>query len=151
MIQDEREAEAQIVRMLGEKQAALMKQRTPSRICGLLTAAGRSDEWEKAFEHISLHFLKTIPGKPAHSQFHKKYREKEALKQLIKEAASRPSAVRYVMLTIDAEPRGGPGIKIVRAFPQPVGDRPDLNCLLVFADHHGTLKTARPGTTKEMA
>jgi len=149
MSQDERDAKMQAERELGLKQAALMKLNTPSRICGLLTARGRSVEWDKAFEHIAEHF-RANPLKPLHTLFQKKYRENEAVKVLIKNAAGRPSAVIWATLRIDGMPLGRPGIKIVREFAEQIGDRPDLTCLLIIADHQGKLITAYPGSRKDL-
>ena len=97
MLLDELDAKVQAERELGQKQAALMKLKTPGRICGLLTARGRSVEWDKAFEHIAEHF-KVDPLKPSHTRFHKKYCENEAVKALIKNAAERPSSVIWAKL-----------------------------------------------------
>jgi hypothetical protein len=149
MSHNDKDAEAQIVKELGQKQAALMKQNAPTRISGLLTAHGRSVEWDKAFEHISSHF-KADAGKPSHARFDKKYCDQEAVKGLIKQAANNPSSVTYAKLTIGGAPIGRPGIKIVRAFGEAVGDRPDLVCLIIMADSRGTLVTAYPGTTREL-
>jgi hypothetical protein len=151
MSQDEREAEALAVRMLGEKEAALMKEKARKRIHGLLTAPGRAREWEKALDHISLHFLKQVAGKPSHTRFIRKYCDKEAVRELIKQATSAPSHMKWVMLNIAGEPRGGPGIKIVRLFRGPIGEGHDLNCLVVITDHLGTLVTAYPGTMKDLS
>jgi hypothetical protein len=148
MSQNDKDVEAQIVQALGQKQAALMKKNTPSRICGLLTARGRCVEWEAAFEHISPHF-KANSGKPSHTRFHDKYCDQEAVKDLIKRAAGAPSSVTYTKLTTDGIPVGRPAIKIVRDFGEPVGDRPDLVCLIIVADSQGKLVTAYPGTRKD--
>jgi hypothetical protein len=45
--------ESQIVEISRVKYAGILKENTPSRICGLLTATGRNDERERAQEHIS--------------------------------------------------------------------------------------------------
>jgi hypothetical protein len=37
---------------IGVKLTGILKENTPGRICGLLTANGRSLEWETALEHI---------------------------------------------------------------------------------------------------
>jgi hypothetical protein len=149
MAQDEVDARAQAERELGQKQAALMKLNAPSRICGLLTARGRSVDWDKAFEHIAEHF-KADPLKPKHTCFQSKYCEKEAVKALIKDAAGRPSSVIWAKLTIGGMPAGRPGIKIVRDFAEPIGDRADLVCLIIIADHQGKLVTAYPGTRNDL-
>ena len=139
--------EFQAERELGKKYVALMKQNTPRRICGLLTARGRNDEWRKAFEHIALHFNSAPPGKPAHTVFQQKYRNEEAVKDLIRQAANAPSSVSVVKLTIDASPLGRPGIMITRRFPHQVGIIDDQKCLAVIADYQGTLITAYPRTS----
>jgi hypothetical protein len=149
MSQKDREVEAQVEQALGQKLAALMKQNIPRRICGLLTARGRCVEWEKAFEHVSAHF-RSDASKPSHTRFHKKYCDQEAVKDLIKRAAAAPSGVTFARLTIGGIPLGRPCIKIVRAFGEVIGDRPDLVCLIVIADSQGTLVTAYPGTTSDL-
>lgn len=150
MSQDELDAKAHAERELGQKQAALMKLNTPNRICGLLTARGRSDEWDKAFEHIAAHFRADPLNKPSHTLFHKKYCEKEAVKALIMKAAAGPSSVIWAKLKIGGLPLGRPAIKIVREFPEQIGDRADLVCLVIIADHQGKLVTAYPGAKKEL-
>ena len=123
--------------------------RIPGRICGLLTARGRSAEWEKAFEHISEHF-KFDPTKPTHTLFREKYCEEDAVKELIKRAAAAPSSVTPRKLNIAGFPIGRDGVKIVRIFAEPIGNRPDLICLLIIADLQGTLITAYPGARADL-
>lgn len=139
----------------------------PRRICGLLTARGRWAEWEKAFEHIAMHFRpmpmepwnvvevdqqsdSTTIEKPRHSLFHKKYRNERAVKELIRRAVAGPSAVMPTRLKIAGKPLGRDAVKIVRHFAEPVGDTPDLVCVVVIADSQGTLITAYPGTKKAL-
>jgi hypothetical protein len=121
----------------------------PGRICGLLTARGRSAEWEKAFEHISMHF-KNDPTKQSHTRFRRKYCEEHAIKELIKRACTAPSSVKSIKLTIAGMPIGRDGVKIVRTFAEPIGDGPDLMCLIVIADSQGALMTAYPGTKEDL-
>jgi hypothetical protein len=45
-----------VVQEIGVKLTGILKENTPGRICGLLTARGRSSEWETALEHIGEHF-----------------------------------------------------------------------------------------------
>jgi hypothetical protein len=123
-----------------------MKTNAASRVCGLLTARGRSDEWEVALEHIREHFVR-LPHKPTHSVFRAKYRDPEALKELLKRAASGPSTVVATRATIEGNPSGRPCVKIVRQFGQPVGEEPDQVCVVLIVDHGGTLMTAYPATT----
>jgi hypothetical protein len=91
------EIERQIIEAIGIKLAGLLKEKTPSRICGLLTARGRNAEWEKALEHISQHF-EPINGKPSHTLFRNKFRDTKTLKEYIRRAVSGPSAVRLSRL-----------------------------------------------------
>ena len=123
---------------------------TPRRICGLLTARGRSAEWEKAFVHISTHFRSDL-SKPTHTCFQKKYCDQEAVKELIKRAAGAPSSVRPAKLTIGSMPVGRDCIIIVRDFAEPIGDTTDLTCLIIVADSQGNLITAYPGTKKDLS
>jgi hypothetical protein len=55
--------ERRVVQEIGVKLTGILKENTPGRICGLLTARGRSSEWETALEHIGEHFG-PLPGKP---------------------------------------------------------------------------------------
>jgi hypothetical protein len=52
---------------LGKKLTALMKANAASRVVGLLTARGRSDEWQVAFEHIAEHFAPNPKDSPRES------------------------------------------------------------------------------------
>jgi hypothetical protein len=123
--------------------------RIPRRICGLLTARGRSAEWEKAFEHIALHFKNDL-GKKAHTRFRKKYCNEAAVKELILRAANAPSSVKITKLTIAGLPLGADGIKIVRTFSEPIGDSEDLTCLLIITNAQGTLMTAYPAPIESL-
>src|SRR3982751_2142726 len=87
------EIERQVIEAIGVKLAGILKDNTPSRICGLLTARGRNPEWERALEHISEHF-RPMSGKPSHAVFCKRLRDPMMLKQYIKRAASAPSTLR---------------------------------------------------------
>lgn len=119
------EMERQIVEAIGVKLAAILKEKTPSRICGLLTAKGRNLEWEKALEHISDHF-KPINGKPAQTLFRKTFRDTDTLKQYVKRAVSGPSKVKLSRLRdLDARPNGSPCLLIIREFQEPIGEEPD--------------------------
>jgi len=139
-VDDHNEAE------LGWKIAAVMKANAASRVCGLLTARGRSDEWEVALEHIRDHFVR-IASKPTHSVFRTKYRDPDTLKDLLKRAASSPSTVVATRATLEGNPSGRPCVKIVRQFGQPVGEELDQVCVVLIVDHGGTLMTAYPATT----
>ena len=119
-----------------------------NRICGVLTARGRSAEWDKAFEHISLHFAADLT-KPSHTLFDKKYRSPEAIKDLIKRAASHPSSIKSTKLRIAGSPGEVMATKIVRHFAVQIGDTPALDCLLIIADEGGALVTAYPCTQAE--
>jgi len=148
--QDDVSVRIEIERALGKARTAVMKRNAPGRICGLLTAHGRSVEWQKAFEHISEHFKAFIPGKPSHTRFAKKYCDEEKVKELIKRAAMNPSSVSFVRLRIGSAPIGEPGVNIVRFFAEVIGDRADLTCLVIFVDHHGALRTAYPANIGEI-
>lgn len=138
--------ERQVVEAIGVKLAGILKEKTPSRICGLLTARGRNLEWEKALEHISDHFTPNN-NKPAHSIFRRKFRDKDVLKEYIKRAVSAPSTVRLSKLRdADARPIGSPCALIIREFNEPLGEESDQMCLVVIADFQGKLVTAYPAT-----
>lgn len=143
MADDEVSLDRQIEASLGRKQAALLKANACTRVCGLLTAAGRSGQWEEAFKHISLHFG-SDPSKPSHSGFAKRYRDKEVLRELIKRAASAPSTVQLTKLNIDGRPVGREGVKIVRRFGESVGESPEMVFLVIITDAQGKLITAYP-------
>jgi len=144
----DKDVEAELVKARGQKLTDLIIRKAPSRICGLVSANGRSVEWEKAFSHIAIHF-KADPSKPTNTVFNKKYCDEFAVKELIKRAAGRPSSVNWTNLTLEGRPSGRLGIKIVRDFGEPVGDKPDLVCLRVLADDQGNLLTAYPVTRKD--
>jgi hypothetical protein len=140
------EIESGVIEAIGVKLAGILKDNSPSRIHGLLTARGRNPEWEKALEHISDHF-KPIPGKPAHSVFNKKLRDTDTLKEYIKRTVRGPSAVKLSRLTdAYANPNGTPCVLIVRDFREPIGEEPNQKCLVVIADFQGKLVTAYPAT-----
>lgn len=67
------------IQEIGVKLTGILKENTPGRICGMLTARGRNTEWETALSHISDHF-RPMPGKPKHSIFSRKLRNPETLK-----------------------------------------------------------------------
>lgn len=138
--------ERQIVEAIGEKLAGILKEKTPGRIAGLLTARGRAPEWEKALEHISDHF-KANPSKPRHAVFRRKFRDPDTLKIYIKRAVSGPSRIRLSRLTDGyARPTGSPCALIIREFSEPLGEEADQVCLVVIADFQGKLATAYPAT-----
>jgi len=141
----DRQVEAQI----GVKQAALLKANACSRVCGLLMARGRSEDWERAYEHISEHF-RFDPIKPSHGVFARRYCARDAIKTLLFRAASGPSNVTLIKLTIGGRPTGRSGVKIVRQFGEAIGDSPELRCLVIIVDAGGTLITAYPATEDEL-
>jgi len=128
---------------LGEKRTAMMKANACSKICGMLTAPGRSWEWDEAFEHISEHF-RPIPAKPTHTIFQRKYRDSERLKGLIRNAAAHPSTVKLTLLTIDGIPSGAPAIQIGRQFRELIGEEDGQICLRIISEEKGRLITAYP-------
>jgi hypothetical protein len=141
--------ESQIIEIIGVKYAGILKNNTPSRICGLLSAKGRNDEWEHALEHIGDHF-RPMPGKPSHSIFSKRFRDSDALKELVKRAVSAPSTTRLSRLTLPARgPVGAPCMLIMRNFKQQIGIDADQTCLVVVADFQGKLVSAYPTTKNE--
>lgn len=140
------EIERQVIDAIGVKLAGLLKDNTPSRICGLLTARGRNQDWERALEHIADHF-RSIPGKPNHSIFCKRLRNRDTLKQYVKRAASAPSTLRLSKLTdLFGRPIGAPCMLIIREFKEQLGEEPSQTCLIIVADFQGTLVTAYPAT-----
>jgi len=142
------EIERQVIEAIGVKLAGLLKDNTPSRICGLLTARGRNAEWEKALEHISDHFH-AMPEKPQHSIFSKKLRDPTTLKQYIKRAASAPSTLKLSKLTEFGRPVGVPCLLIIREFKEQLGEESAQTCLVIVADFQGKLVTAYPSTPEK--
>jgi hypothetical protein len=143
------EIERQVIQSIGSKLAGLLKDNTPSRICGLLTAHGRNPEWEAALEHISDHFH-SMPDKDKHSVFCKKLRDPTVLKQYIKRAASAPSMLRLSRLTgALSKPVGAPCMLIIREFKEQLGDDASQTCLIIVADFQGKLVTAYPASSRE--
>jgi hypothetical protein len=128
---------------LGEKRTAMMKANACSKICGMLTAPGRSWEWDEAFEHISQHFH-PVAGKPTHTIFQRKYRDSERLKILIRNAAAHPSTVKLTLLTIDGVPSGAPAVQIGRQFRELIGEEDGQVCLRIISEEKGRLITAYP-------
>jgi hypothetical protein len=143
--------EREAIELIGVNRAGILKDRTPGRICGLLTARGRNTEWEKALEHISEHFRPNIAGKEKHSVFRKKFRDSDTLKDIIKRAASRPSMLRVSRLRDDwGRPIFGPCLLIIREFQEPPGEEMDQVFLVVVANDQGTLVTAFPATKSDV-
>jgi len=141
--------EGLVIQEIGVKLTGILKENTPGRICGLLTAKGRSAEWEVALSHISEHF-RPMPGKPKHSIFCRKLRNPNTLKDYIKRAASAPSTLRMSKLTDQVgQPRGVPCLLIIREFRETVGEEPDQTCMIVVADFQGRLITAFPATRNQ--
>jgi hypothetical protein len=144
------EMERQIVEIIGTKLAGILKEKTPSRICGLLTAKGRSGEWEAALEHISSHFG-PMPDKSRHNIFRKKFRDADTLKKYVKQAASGPSLVRLSRLRDGyAEATGTPCLLIIREFQEPVGEEPVQVFLVIVADFQSKLVTTFPPSKKQV-
>jgi hypothetical protein len=138
--------ERMVTQEIGVKLMGILKENTPGRICGLLTAKGRGPEWETALEHIAEHFG-PLPGKPKHSIFCRKLHNPDTLKDYIKRTASAPSLLRMSKLTDDlGQPTGRPCLLIVREFRENVGEQPEQTCLIVVADFQGKLITAFPAT-----
>lgn len=139
-------SEQEIINELGVRLTALLKQRGPGRISGMVTAKGRNAEWEKAFEHISTHFRRE-KGKATHTQFCRKFRDQDKLKELIRDAAAAPSSSVLSRCTdLWARPLGSPCLLILRKFSEPIGEDADQNWLLIVVDWQGKLVTAYPGS-----
>jgi hypothetical protein len=143
MPKDQVQVEREIIAELGKRGAEGLKANACSRVCGLLQRQG--DDWDKAFEHISDHF-KQIPGKPSHALFHKRFRSKEGVRQLLYRAASGPSEIRFTKLNVHGDRFGKPAIEIVRRFGEPIGEDPTHTRLRIFTDYQGNLITAYPGS-----
>lgn len=141
--------ERQVVDEIGVKLAAILKDYTPSRIHGLLTARGRNAEWETALEHISLHF-RPLRDKPKHSVFAKRLRDPENLKGYIKQAVRGPSTLRLSKLKdANAKRTGFPCLVIVREFREAIGEQPDQTFLVIIGDFQGKLVSVYPATKEE--
>jgi hypothetical protein len=134
---------------LGEKRTAMMKANACSKICGMLTAPGRSWEWDKALEHISEHF-RPMSGKPAHTIFQRKYRDSDRLKVLIRNAAAHPSTMKLTLLTVDGIPSGAPAIQISRQFRELIGEEDGQVCLRIISEEKGRLITAYPVSLEDL-
>jgi len=140
------ELERLVIQEIGVKLTGILKENTPSRICGLLTAKGRSPEWEAALEHIGEH-LGPMPGKPRHSIFCRKLRNPGTIKDYVKRAAWAPSTLRMSKLTDQlGEPTGKPCLLIIREFSENIGEHADQTCMIIVADYQGKLITAFPAT-----
>jgi hypothetical protein len=144
------EMERQIVEIIGTKLSGILKENTPSRICGLLTAKGRNREWEVALEHISSHFG-PMPDKSRHNIFRKKFRDVDTLKQYVKRAASGPSLVRLSRLRDGyGESTGTPCLLIIREFQEPLGEEPEQVFLVIVANFQGKLVTTFPASKNQV-
>jgi hypothetical protein len=143
MSKDRAQIEREIIAEIGEQRAAGLKANACTRVCGVLVRRGV--DWDKAFEHISDHF-KQLPGKPSHVLFHKRFRTKEALRQLLFRAASGPSEIRLTKLKVHGDHFGKPAIEIVRQFGESIGESPLHTRVRIFIDYQGTLITAYPGS-----
>lgn len=140
------EMERLVIQEIGVKLTGILKENTPGRICGLLTAKGRSLEWETALEDIGEHFG-PMPGKPRHSVFCRKLRNPDTVKDYIKRAVSAPSTLRTSKLTDQlGEATGRQCLLIIREFGENVGEQAEQKCLIVVADFQGKLITAFPAT-----
>jgi hypothetical protein len=136
-------SEREIIELIGEQRAQILKINTPGRICGMLTARGRNWEWEKALEHIRLHFFEA-PHKEAHSRFVKKLCDPDRLKDYVKRATCSPSSTVLTRQNIGGKPIGTPCLLIMRNFNEPIGLEPGQSWLVVIADFQGKLVTAYP-------
>ena len=148
--QEQAQIEREIVAELGTRQAAGLKENAPSRIVGVLVRNG--DDWDRAFEHIADHFGPN-PQKRKHNVYVKKYRSKEALRQLLLEAARKPSEIRLTKLRVHDAHLGKPAVEVVRQFGVTIGEEIDqegtksskeLRRLRMFIDFQGNLITAYP-------
>jgi hypothetical protein len=143
------EIESAVIAEIGAKYANFLKGKyVSSRLCGMLTARGRNHEWEKALEHISLHFSRDST-KETHTVFAKKYRDPDVLKDLINSAAMHPSTIRLSRLTINNQPIGKVCAILIREFRQPIGTQSDEFCLFVVVDQEAKLITAYPKNKKD--
>jgi hypothetical protein len=133
------------------------------RLCGQLTR----DDWDVGLEHITDHFQHMltaadkkaalakaetsydraniedkVPLKESHSVFLLQYRNKKNLRDLLKEAAAKPS-MKFVAM-VDGKARG----RIIRYFNKQIGTKPDETALLIIMDLEGKgrLITAYPIT-----
>lgn len=141
MPKDQAQIEQEIIAQLGERGAAGLKANACTRLCGLLQRQG--GDWDKAFEHISAHF-KRVLGKPSNAMFHKKFRSKDALRQLLYQAASGPSEIKLTKLKVHGDHFGKPAIEIVRNFSEPIGEDLTHIRLRIFVDYQGNLISAYP-------
>lgn len=133
-----------VVREIGTRLSRLAARKASSRIVGQVTA--RSPRWRQAFDHIRPHFLPD-PAKPRHSVFARRYRTEDAVAELIRRVASRPSrAPVTTKLTIAGHPAGKPAVVLEHWFPNPIGDEKGHAChiLRIVADYTGQLITAFP-------
>ena len=133
-----------VIKEIGKRLTKLAAKKAGSRLVGHMTRSSRA--WQKAFRHISLHF-RPMGKKASHAVFKKKHRSEAAVKQLIQQAASRPSrAPVTTKLTIGAENIGRPAVIIERRFKQAIGSIGDEAChvLRVVVDYTGRPITAYP-------
>ncbi len=137
-----------VVKELGKKVASLGVKNANSRVLGHLTR--NSAEWKKALGHITLHFsTKPSLTKPLHSVFAKTFRNGDAVKELIRQAVTKPShRALSTNLRVNGNEIGRPGAYIVRHFKQAIGVQNGEAChfLRVLVDYTGRIVTAYPAT-----
>lgn len=111
------------------------------KLHGYLTRLGQ--EWDKAYEHVRLHF-KAFEDKPSHTVFIKKYRNKENLLGLMRQAVSGPSRSPVLtQLKKHGEHVGEYAVLIERKFGMAIGESGE-KVLWIFTDTNGYLITAYP-------
>ena len=122
-----------------------MAKKAGSRILGHI--ARNSRVWEKALEHIALHF-KPMAGKAAHVIFEPKFRNMKAIEELVTKAMTKLGWKPVVTQLTDAAgvAVGKPAVILEKEFAEVIGRKGATECkiLRVIVDFTGRPITAYP-------
>ena len=112
------------------------------------TSRRNSRDWNKALEHVALHFRPiSIELKKKHGVFEPKFRTREAVEALISKALTKLGRKPVVTrLTIDNVPAGKPAVILEKEFTEIIGHEGDHECkiLRIIVDFTGRPITACP-------
>lgn len=135
----------QVEKQIGKKLARLMAKKAGSRILGHI--ARKSRVWSSALEHIALHF-RPIAGKAAHAIFEPKYRNIQAVEDLVTRAISKLGRKPVVAKLTDAAgvAVGKPAVILEKEFAEVIGRKGTVECkiLRIIIDFTGRPITAYP-------
>ena len=128
------------------------KKHVANRLYQLVTGDIKDKQWRSAFQHLADHFHPPPTDekgnqKTKHTQYIKRYCSEDAVRDLLRQAISKPSESTYSLLTDDSGPNGKPCLVIKRHFSQQVGTETDQHTIVVVGDLDGNLVTGYPAST----